>query len=358
MRKTYIDNIRWITIVLVVIYHVIYMFNGVETAGVLGTPGKVQLQDTYLYIVYPWFMLLLFVISGMSARFYLDKHTHKEFVRSKTRKLLVPCTIGLPVFWWILGYLNLQLSGAYVNMAGAVPGPILFLIMASSGIGPMWYIQTLWLLCLLLVLIRKIEKDRFYGFCSKANMFILLALVLIIWGGAQLFNTPVIIVYRFGIYGAGFFIGYFVLSHEEVMDRLSKYWLPLLVATLVLCVAEVVCFWQKPYASHEVLDTLLCNVYAWIATLGILATMKKWGNFENAFTKWMTKKSWGIYLFHYLTLAAGAWLISQYLPNMPVAGSYIVTGICAFGGALVLYEVISHIPVFRWCICGIGGKKK
>ena len=203
MRKTYIDNIRWITIVLVVIYHVIYMFNGVETAGVLGTPGKVQLQDTYLYIVYPWFMLLLFVVSGMSARFYLDKHTHKEFVRSKTRKLLVPSTIGLLVFWWILGYLNLQLSGAYVNMAGAVPGPILFLIMASSGIGPMWYIQTLWLLCLLLVLIRKIERDRFYEFCSKANIFILLALVLITWGGAQLFNTPVIIVYRFGIYGAG-----------------------------------------------------------------------------------------------------------------------------------------------------------
>lgn len=106
------------------------------------------------------------------------------------------------------------------------------------------------------------------------------------------------------------------------------------------------------------LDTQLCNVYAWIATLGILAAMKKWGNFENAFTKWMTKKSWGIYLFHYLTLAAGAWLLSQYLPNMPVVGSYIVTGICAFGGALVLYEVISRIPVLRWCICGIGGKKK
>lgn len=27
MRKTYIDNIRWMTVVLVVIYHVFYMFN-------------------------------------------------------------------------------------------------------------------------------------------------------------------------------------------------------------------------------------------------------------------------------------------------------------------------------------------
>ena len=31
MRKLYIDNIRWITVVLVVLYHVIYMFNGCRT---------------------------------------------------------------------------------------------------------------------------------------------------------------------------------------------------------------------------------------------------------------------------------------------------------------------------------------
>ena len=36
MRKTYVDNIRWMTVILVVIYHVIYMFNGVVTSGVIG----------------------------------------------------------------------------------------------------------------------------------------------------------------------------------------------------------------------------------------------------------------------------------------------------------------------------------
>ena len=29
-RKLYLDNIRWMTVVLVVIYHVVYMFNGVQ----------------------------------------------------------------------------------------------------------------------------------------------------------------------------------------------------------------------------------------------------------------------------------------------------------------------------------------
>ena len=49
MRKTYIDNIRWMTVVIVVIYHVFYMFNGVVTSGVIGPFTSVQYQDSYLY---------------------------------------------------------------------------------------------------------------------------------------------------------------------------------------------------------------------------------------------------------------------------------------------------------------------
>lgn len=79
MRKTYLDNVRWITVVLVVIYHVIYMFNGVTKYGVIGPFCDVQFQDTFLYLVYPWFMLLLFVVSGMAARFELETKAPKDF---------------------------------------------------------------------------------------------------------------------------------------------------------------------------------------------------------------------------------------------------------------------------------------
>lgn len=86
MRKVYIDNIRWITVALVVIYHVIYMFNGVETAGVIGPFVKSQYQDVYQYMVYPWFMLLLFVVSGMCARFCLEGCSDKAFLKKRTQK--------------------------------------------------------------------------------------------------------------------------------------------------------------------------------------------------------------------------------------------------------------------------------
>ena len=355
MRKTYLDNIRWITVVLVVIYHVIYMFNGIETFGVIGPFSRVQYQDAFQYIVYPWFMLLLFVVSGMSARFALEHLPPKEFIKSRTRKLLVPSTIGLFVFWWILGYFNLLIGGGLESMS-AVPGPILYLIMALSGIGPLWYIQLLWVFSVILLLVRKWEKDKLYRLCERANVPVLLALALVIWVAAQILNTPIIVVYRFGIYGAGFFLGYFLFSHDAVMERLEIWWCPLALAALALGTAFLIVFWGAPYAEHEVLDTILCNLYAWVAVLAILSVMKKWGNFDNPFTRFMNRKSWGVYLFHYLPLAACAWYLHTYT-ELPAAAMYVCVGAAAFAGALLLYEIISHIPVLRWCVCGLRGGK-
>ncbi|MBR6483975.1 MAG: acyltransferase family protein, partial [Clostridiales bacterium] len=126
MRKSYLDNLRWVTVVLVVIYHVLYMYNG---EGIVGTVGKitgleVQYYDAYQYLVYPWFMTLLFIVSGISARYSLSKRTGKEFIRIRTNKLLVPCTIGLFAFYFIQGYINASLSDA---ASFDVPAPAMYL---------------------------------------------------------------------------------------------------------------------------------------------------------------------------------------------------------------------------------------
>ncbi len=355
MRKTYIDNIRWITVAIVVIYHVIYMFNGVTTYAVMGPFSQHQPQDVFLYIVYPWFMLLLFVVSGMSARYELERTDAKSFVRKRTRKLLVPSTIGLLVWGWVLGYYNMQISGAFEQMS-AVPKPILYLIMSVSGSGPLWYIQMLWLFSILLTWVRKIEKDRFWKVCSKCGVVVLLALTIVIFGAAQILNTPVVTVYRFGIYGVGFFIGYFVLSHDEVMEKVGRSWILLSALAVASCVVFVVMYHGQSYPDSEVLNTIVCNVFAWLGVLGVLAFMKKWGNFENGFTKWMGSRSWGLYVFHYLPIAMTAW----YLKNTGVAPAiiYLIVCVAGFAGAYVLDFIVSKIPVLSWCILGMKKNKK
>ena len=356
MRRKYLDNIRWVTILIVIIYHVIYMFNGVTTYGVLGPFSEDQPQDIFLYIVYPWFMFLLFVVSGMAARFELDHKGESGFIRNRTRKYLVPSTIGLFVFWWILGYYNMLIGGAFESM-GSVPKPVLYLIMCISGIGPLWYIQMLWLFSLILIWIRKIEKDRVYNLAAKTNVFIIVLLGIAVYGAAQVLNTPIVVVYRFGIYGLGFLLGYFIFSHEEVMEKLEKYWMLFGLLALAFCILFLVFNLGKPYPEHEVLDTFLCNMYAWFGTLGLLAFMKKWGDFHNGFSDWMCRKSWGLYVFHYLGIAISSWYIKMYLPQIPVFFVYLLVLVSGIAGALLLYEIISRIPVLRWCVLGIKHNK-
>ena len=42
MRKRYLDNIRWMTVVAVVIYHIFYMYN---SQGIPGVAGKITDLD-------------------------------------------------------------------------------------------------------------------------------------------------------------------------------------------------------------------------------------------------------------------------------------------------------------------------
>ena len=156
MRKYYIDNIRSWTIILVVIYHVVYMFNSVITGGVIGPITKANGVDAVQYLLYPWFMVILFIISGMCSKYYLEKHTEKEYIKARTRKLLVPSTIGLLVFGWIQGYFNMAISHAFDNMPTKIPGVVLYLIMCVSGTGVLWTIQVMWILSMVLLLVREI----------------------------------------------------------------------------------------------------------------------------------------------------------------------------------------------------------
>ena len=179
MRKKYLDNIRWMTVVLVVIYHIFYMYNAEGIQGVLGkiTDLDVQYYDLYQYMVYPWFMCILFLVSGICSRLYLENHTGKEFAGSRTRKLLVPSTIGLFAFQFIQGYFNMSVGEGMKSMTN-VPGPIVFLIMMLSGIGVLWYIQVLWILSMLLLLVRKMEKDHLWKLGAKTNIPVILLLTI------------------------------------------------------------------------------------------------------------------------------------------------------------------------------------
>lgn len=358
MRKSYLDNIRWITVVLVVIYHVVYMYNAEGILGVVGpiTDVRPQYVDIYMYVVYPWFMSILFIVSGMCARYSLNTRSEKEFIRSRTRRYLVPSTIGLAAFQFIQGYVNMAIGGAFETM-GHVPKAALFGIMMLSGTGALWYIQVLWLFSMILIPVRRIEKDRLWKAGGKINMPVLVAMSAACWACAQILNTPIIAVYRFGLYAFMFFLGYYVFSHDGVIELLKKWFLPLLIAACVLGTAFCIVYFGENYAIEPVNRTPLFTSYCWFMCLAVLSGMAKYGDFENSFARWMGSRSFGLYVFHYLGISIFALYVAK-KRIMPAIPAYLLTLICGFLAGYLLYAVIARIPFFRWAVLGIGKEKE
>ena len=353
MRKHYIDNIRWATVLLVLIYHAFYLFNGVGVLGGFGGFSKVQYQDAVLYFVYPWFMVLLFLISGISSRYALEHRSHKQFIKDRTVKLLVPSTLGLFVFQWMVGYFNIKISGAW-NM---IPVFIRYPVMVISGIGPLWFIQMLWVFSLLLVLIRKIDsKDKFYTLCGKSKLLVILLLFLPIWGASQILNMPVITTYRFGIYFAAFLIGYFIFSHDEIQDKVQRIHLPILIIAVVMGIAYTAFYFGRNYADDACLKGIFTNVYLWTAILAILGCAKTWLDKTSQFASYMTKSSFGIYIVHYLVVLCACYFLKFYT-SLPAFAIYPIAIFSVLIISPALYELLKRIPILRYLVLGIQKDK-
>ena len=290
MRKYYLDNIRWITVVTVVLYHVFYMYNA---EGILGGLGKitsvlVQPYDIFLYLVYPWFMPVLFLVSGICARLYLERHTDREFIKSRTRKLLVPSTIGLFAFQFIQGYVSMSLGTGFTELAAAhVPKPVIFLIMVASGIGVLWFVQLLWLYSMILVLLKKVERGKLLRASAKTPVCLILLFYFLIWGAAQILNIPIISVYRIAFYFVFFILGYYVFSNDEVMEKLKRYAVPLIVIGVLTCVIFSALYFSTGanYADEPVNRNPLYAACAYGGSLAVLSGMARFGDCGNRFTK-------------------------------------------------------------------------
>ena len=357
MRRHYLDNIRWLTVALVVLYHVIFIYNAVMPPYTrIASFSATQVQDALLYILYPWFMILLFIVAGISSRCYLETHSICDFVRTRTRKLLVPSTIGLLLFGWIQGLLNMSLAGGFDGIPDTMPRVAVFAIMVASGTGVLWFIQMLWLFSMLLALLRKFEKGGLYELCGKANVFVLLLLGVPLYFSGLILNTPVVTVYRFGIYAVSFFLGYFVFAHETLIDRLGKIDIALGIAALLSGALYLYLHFGDKYAVMPTVNSVSAVAYAWLASLALLALMKRRYDRESAFTRFMTKRSFGLYVFHYFPLTLTAWFLARYA-KIPAVPTYAIAAFASFFGAFVLYEATVRIPFVRWCLLGIKKRK-
>ena len=361
-RKKWIDNLRWITILTVVFFHVFYYYNNIGQDAMFsrlpanpaeeGGKAAITFAGIIQYFVYQWFMLLLFVVSGMCAKYTLQKKTLRQFMKARVRKILVPSTLGVFTIQWIGGWI---ITSKFLvgPEAENIPGFIKYFISVASGTGALWFCHVLFVACLVLALIKLIDKKcRLEALGEKSNIFVAAALVIIMIGAAQILNIKMVPTYRFGYDTMAFLFGYYVFSSEKLLNQLKKYgWICLLIG-LGFWVWHFVKFYGQLYSDAIVQNSWISIVHAWFTMMGILGVAQKL-EFENKFSIYMCKTNWGIYVNHILIMIILNTLLEPIAQNLPVAVIYLIELIVTLPVSIGLWELLKRIPVIKYVLYGL-----
>lgn len=366
-RKRWIDNLRWMTILIVVFFHVFYFYNNIGSAPIFdrlpanpqaeGEKAAITFAGIIQYTVYQWFMLLLFVLSGICAKYTLQKKTLGQFMKARVQKLLVPSTLGVITVQWIGGWLitSKMLSGPEGD---SVPGFVKFLISVCSGTGALWFCHVLFIACLVLALIKIIDKKcRLESLGEKSNIFVAAALVIVMIGSAQILNLKMIPTYRFLYDTMAFLLGYYVFSGEKVLAQLKKFGWICLVIGIGFGVWYFVRFYGIPYSDAAVQNNWISIVHAWFTMMGILGLAQILLDFENKFSCFMNRVNWGIYINHILIMLILNTLLMPVVSKLPVWLIYGIELIVTPVVSILAWEVLKRIPFIRFCLYGIKKNK-
>ena len=188
-RLVYIDNLRLVIIVLVVIQHLAVMYSGLSdwyyTENAQCGPGQTTFFLYWITFTQGYFMGLMFLLAGYFIPSSYDKKGFRDFLRDRAFRL------GIPALIYIFGISPLIL---YVILGNRDFGGDNFIMYFLKNIihfrflnnmGPLWFAAALLFFSAIYALIRKFLTPRAKtaentGFPGTVKIFALILLISVI----------------------------------------------------------------------------------------------------------------------------------------------------------------------------------
>ena len=148
-----------------------------------------------------------------------------------------------------------------------------------------------------------------------------------------------------------FLMGYFVFSHDEVQEKVSKYWIPLITAAVVSGIVLIISTFGQNNTSPQYMGGWLNCLYGWLMCLAMMGWFKAKFDRTGKFAGYMTKSSFGLYIVHYLVIAGVGYTL-KYHTQLPPFAMYLILTVAVFAISPLLYEILKRIPFVRWCVFG------
>lgn len=345
-RKYYIDNVRWICILLLIPFHAAMSWNSWGEGNYLFF-RKNNWFSSFIMLISPWYMPLLFVLAGMSARFALKKRSCKEYISERMHKLFVPLLTGIVTVVSVMAYYadrfhNLY-QGNFFEHYGVFFKRFTDLTGYDGGFTPahLWFLLYLFLISLLCLPFIMLQKKMRPEFSAKK---IPVAALCSFWIITSVADTILAVADKsIAKFLVLFLMGYYVFSEPEVTDRLKKYQKPFWAIFLLTDITTTLWFvWQdrSDFACYVV-----CRVAEWFGILAILSTAEVKLNQNNKVTGYFTKRSFLIYIFHFPWLVLVQFYVSGVTDNDIVI--YAVSVFLSFVLTLATIELVIRQPRLR-----------
>ncbi|MCL2696793.1 MAG: acyltransferase family protein [Oscillospiraceae bacterium] len=364
MRKYYIDNIRWLCVLLLFPYHTFMMFNAFdESFYVKG--ADIETTTLIMRAIYPWLMPILFLVAGLSSAYALNKRSPKQYIKERVSKLLLPLVFGIliliPVQTYFAERFHNNYTGNYFEQY------ILFFTKPTDlsgyngGFTPahLWFLAYLFVISLIALPVMYLYQKSVKKLPVHKIPLPVLLLFFLVPGFAQMIFD--IAGKSVGEYTTWFLFGYFIISNGKVQEKLEKHRFLLLglclpfmiICTFFLKIHET--FFNEILFIYVVIYEVIYFFYAWTAILTIFGFAKRYLNFANKTTSYMSASSFGIYVLHQQWTVITAYFALILTASVPLQMVLILTASIVF--TFINFEVFKRVPVTRFMF-GIKEHKK
>lgn len=346
-RKYYIDNLRWIAILLLFPFHAAQIWSGGEYSGFYIWSHT----NTFLYVfstaVYPWYMTLLFVIAGISCKYSLQKRTNKQVVSERTKKLLIPFFFGVLVLVPIMTYIAEVFFNGYTG--SYIEQYVLFFTKKSDltgyhgGFTPahLWFLLYLYIISLAALLIIFLQKKYLSKSCTRNLSYAFIIFLFVpVWLCLYVLNIGGKSIGQFAIL---YLFGYYILSEENILQKIKQY----RYISLALCTASG-CIYTYLYCVENLRNEWMTGLYVFYGWMGIITLLgigQSKLNFHNQLSHYLTRASFPVYILHMPVLV----VVGFFVLNFPldVTGQFLTIILISSVFTFLIYEIIKRVPVLR-----------
>lgn len=301
VRKHYIDNLRWLILLILIPYHAAQAWNTWGEPNYIFFEGNRAISSIIVFFS-PYFMPVLFVLAGISTKLALQKRTKKEYLIQRVKRLLVPLLFGTIFFMPVMTYLADKFHGSY--QGGFVEHYVVFFTKLTdwTGADGGFSLGQFWFLLYLLVI-------SIVGICAitwlnkitvKLKKRISFWMVLVLGLPLPLLSELLSIGGKsFVEYTYLFLIGYYVLADEEVVDKAEKNSLLLFSVGLIATILNVYLFiWSDVELTF--LNIITKYVSEWIMIIALIGLAKRYFDFGGKTSDYMNKRSFLFYIYHFI----------------------------------------------------------